>query len=374
MTPAAVLAGIGAWVPATAVRNDELVSRLGDDFDAEWIRDRTGIEQRHVLAPGEATSDLAVEAGCRALASAGSVAVDALVVATNTPDRLSPAIAPEVAARLGLGPIAAFDVGAVCAGFVYALATAAGLIAADTAAGVLVIGADAFSTVLDPTDPTTRAVFGDGAGAVLVRAGRPGERGTLAGLHLGSDGSRRTLIEIPGGGSRQRSTGSPVQPADMYFRMQGRAVFAQAVIRMSESVRRTAARVGWPVGDIDRVVLHQANARILAAVARRLELPPERFVSNIAQVGNTVAASIPLALVAGHASGELQPGHRVVLAGFGGGLAWGSAALVWPELPAGLAPHEKFDQAGHLISPPTVVPSLPSRPSDPPSEQQGERR
>lgn len=346
MARAAVVAGVGAWVPTTVVRNDELVSSW--DADAEWIRVRTGIEQRHVLAPGQATSDLAVEAGRRALACAGTGAADALVVATSTPDQLSPAIAPDVAARLGLGPIGAFDVGAVCTGFVYALATAAGLIAAQAADSVLVIGADAFSTVLDPADLTTRALFGDGAGAVLLRAGAAGERGALAGLHLGSDGTRRTLIEIPGGGSRQRSVGLPVKEEDTYFRMQGRAAFAQAVNRMSESVQHTAARVGWPVGGIDRLVLHQANARILAAVARTLQVPLDRFVSNIARVGNTVAASVPLALAAGLACGQLRPGHRVVLAGFGGGLTWGSVALVWPELPAGpaTAPGTRSDQPG----------------------------
>jgi 3-oxoacyl-[acyl-carrier-protein] synthase-3 len=287
-----------------------------------------------VLAAGEATSDLAVAAGRRALESARVPAADALVVATNTPDQLSPAIAPDVATRLGFGPVAAFDVGAVCTGFLYALATAAGLIAAETADTVLVIGADAFSTVLDPADLTTRAVFGDGAGAVLLRAGTADERGALTGLCLGSDGTRRDLIEIPGGGSRQRSLGLPVKEEDTYFRMQGRTVFAQAVHRMTESVRCSAARAGWPTEEVDRWVLHQANARILAAIARDLRVPLSRFVSNIAEVGNTVAASVPLALAAGAASGELRPGDRVMLAAFGGGLTWGSVGLVWPELPA----------------------------------------
>ena len=333
MTRAAVLTGVGAWVPPTVVRNDELMPWW--DTDPEWIRTRTGIEQRHVVGTGQATSDLAVEAGRRALASAGASVADALVIATNTPDQLSPAIAPDVAARLGLGPVAAFDVGAVCTGFIYALATAAGLIAAETVDSVLVIGADAFSTVLDPTDLTTRAVFGDGAGAVLLRAGTAGERGALTGLNLGSDGTRRELIEIPGGGSRQRSLGLPVKEEDTYFRMQGRPVFAQAVHRMTQSVQLTAERAGWPVGEVDRWVLHQANARILAAIARNLRVPLDRFVSNIAQVGNTVAASVPLALAAGVRSGELRTGDRVVLAAFGGGLTWGSVGLVWPELPAG---------------------------------------
>jgi 3-oxoacyl-[acyl-carrier-protein] synthase-3 len=346
MARAAVLAGLGGWVPPTVVRNDELMPWW--DTDPEWIRVRTGIEQRHVLAAGEATSDLAVEAGRRALASARTTTADALVVATNTPDQLSPAIAPDVAARLGLGPVAAFDVGAVCTGFVYALAAAAGLIAADTADTVLVIGADTFSTVLDPADLTTRAVFGDGAGAVLLRAGTDSEPGALTGLSLGSDGTRRHLIEIPGGGSRQRSSGLPVKEEDTYFRMQGRPVFAQAVHRMSESARRTAARAGWPLAEVDRWVLHQANARILAAIARNLQVPLGRFVSNIAQVGNTVAGSVPLALVAGVNSGELRPGNRVVLAAFGGGLTWGSVGLVWPELPAGsgTAPHIRPEASG----------------------------
>ncbi|MBV9823905.1 MAG: beta-ketoacyl-ACP synthase 3 [Actinobacteria bacterium] len=344
MARAAVLTGLGGWVPATVVGNEELMP-LAAGLDPDWIRVRTGIERRHVLAAGEATSDLAVAAGRRALDSAGATGADALVVATDTPDQLSPAIAPEVATRLELGPIAAFDVGAVCTGFVYALATAAGLIAAGTADSVLVIGADAFSTVLDPADLTTRAVFGDGAGAVLLRAGSAGEPGALTGLALGSDGSRRDLIEIPGGGSRQRSSGLPVKEEDTYFRMQGRTVFAQAVHRMTESVRVTTARAGWPADQVDRWVLHQANARILAAIARNLAVPPERFVSNIAEVGNTVAASVPLTLAAGHAAGELRAGDRVVLAAFGGGLTWGSVGLVWPELP-GAATETEFDARG----------------------------
>jgi 3-oxoacyl-[acyl-carrier-protein] synthase-3 len=328
---AAVLAGVGACLPRVVVPNDELVAWW--EADAEWIRARTGIERRHVVSPGEATSDLAVAAGRQALRNAGVGTVGAVVVATGTPDQLSPAVAPQVAARLGLGPVAAFDIGAVCTGFVYALAAAAGLLAAGTARSALVIGADAFTTVLDPDDLTTRAVFGDGAGAVVLRAGTAGEPGALTGLRLGSDGERHRLIEIPGGGSRQRATGQPVKESDLYFRMQGRAVFSQAVTRMAATARDSAADAGWAPGDVDRWVLHQANARILAAVARELRVPVERFVSNIATVGNTVAASVPLALADGLAGGRLRAGHRVVLAAFGGGLTWGSAATVWPDLP-----------------------------------------
>ncbi|MFI7316749.1 beta-ketoacyl-ACP synthase III [Streptomyces venezuelae] len=330
MGGAAVLAGLGAWLPPDVVTNADLAAVL--DTDDEWIRTRTGIRQRHIVAPGAATSDLAVQAGVRALKSAGQEHVDAVIVATSTPDRPCPATAPEVASRLGLRGVAAFDVGAVCTGFVYGLATAAGLLAADVAGSVLVIGADTFSTILDPRDRTTRAVFGDGAGAVLLKSGAFGEAGALRGLTLGSDGSRGELIEIPGGGSRQRSTGRPVTDEDLYFTMQGRAVFSEAVRRMAASVRESAERIGWRLADIDRFVPHQANARITAALAERLDVPVDTFASNIDRVGNTVAASIPLALADDAASGRLRAGDRVLLTGFGGGLTWGSVALTWPEL------------------------------------------
>ncbi|MEV1026139.1 beta-ketoacyl-ACP synthase III [Streptomyces sp. NPDC050264] len=329
---AAVVTGLGAWVPPTVLTNEELAGRL--DTSDEWIRSRTGIRRRHVIAPGEATGDLAVEAGKRALKSAGASSADVVVVATSTPDHPCPATAPDVADRLGLTGAAAFDIAAVCTGFVYALGTAAGLIASGFAQSALVIGADTFSTILAPGDRTTRAIFGDGAGAVYLRAGSAAEPGALMGLHLGSDGSRRDLIEVRAGGSRQRSTGLPAEEADTYFTMAGRAVFSQAVRNMAASVRSTARLAGWDTEDVDRVVLHQANARILAAVADQIDLPADRFPSNIDRVGNTVAASIPLALADACAAGDVRPGQRVVLGGFGGGLTWGSVALVWPDVPA----------------------------------------
>ncbi|KUN75065.1 beta-ketoacyl-ACP synthase III [Streptomyces griseoruber] len=332
MERAAVVAGLGGWVPPTVVSNDQLAEVL--DTSDEWIRRRTGIRERRWVSPGQSTGDLAVEAGRRALASAGLEGVDAVVLATSSPDRHCPATAPEVATRLGLGPVPAFDVAAVCTGFVYALATGAGLVALGAAETVLVVGADAFSTLLAPDDRSTRVIFGDGGGAVVLRAGSSTEPGALTGLNLGSDGSLSDLIEVPAGGSRQRSTGVPAKTEDTYFTMQGQTVYAQAVRRMAESVQETVERTGWNLAEIDSFVLHQANARILAAVARRLGRPPERFLSNIETRGNTVAASIPLALADGVASGELRPGHKVVLAGFGGGLTWGSMALVWPRLAA----------------------------------------
>ncbi|MFD7506341.1 beta-ketoacyl-ACP synthase III [Streptomyces sp. NPDC059850] len=330
MNRAAVLAGLGTWLPENVVTNDELARRL--DTSDEWIRTRTGIRQRHVIGPGQSTGDLAVEAGRRALKSAGTEQADMVMVATSTPDRPCPATAPDVASRLGLTGVPAFDIAAVCTGFVYALGMAASVIASGAAGSVLVIGADTFSTILDPEDRTTRAVFGDGAGAVLLRPGDPGEPGALGGLDLGSDGSRSELIEVPAGGSRQKASGLSAQEVGAYFTMRGRAVFSEAVRRMTTSVETAAQRLGWALGDVDRVVLHQANARILAAVADRMGLPVRRFVSNIGRVGNTVAASIPLALADGVIEGELRPGQRVVLGGFGGGLTWGALGLRWPDI------------------------------------------
>ncbi|MEU0390452.1 beta-ketoacyl-ACP synthase III [Streptomyces chartreusis] len=329
---AAVVAGLGSWVPPTVVTNDDLARQL--DTSDEWISSRTGIRRRHVIDPGGSTGDLAVEAGRRALKSAGEERADIVVVATSTPDRPCPATAPEVADRLGLGGVGAFDIAAVCTGFVYALGTAAGFVQAGFARSVLVIGADTFSTILNPADRTTRAIFGDGAGAVYLRAGAATEPGALTGLHLGSDGGQSDLIQVAAGGSRQRSTGRSPAAEATYFTMEGRPVFAEAVRHMAASVTTTAGAAGWAVEDIDKVVLHQANARILAAVAERIDVPLERFPANIERVGNTVAASIPLALADASADGELLPGQRVVLGGFGGGLTWGSVALVWPDITA----------------------------------------
>ncbi len=339
MTGSAVVAGLGAWLPTRRVTNADLAGQL--NTSDEWITSRTGIRQRYVVEPGTATVDLATGAGELALRSAGLTSTDAVILATATPDRPCPASAPEVAARLGMADRAAFDVAAVCTGFVYALATAAGFIGAGIADTTLVIGADTFSTILDPGDRTTRAVFGDGAGAVVVRRGTADEPGALHGFDLGSDGQNAELIMVPGGGSRQRSAGRPPQPGDDYFTMQGRAVFMQAVLRMSESSRNAVKRAGWQLDQVDRLVAHQANLRILHAVADQLSLRTEQVVTNIETVGNTVAASIPLALADAASAGTLQPGHRVLLTAFGGGLTWGSVVLRWPDITV----HRSTDQS-----------------------------
>lgn len=330
MTRAAVVAGLGSWVPPRIVSNEELSERLATSD--EWIRTRTGIRERRVVDPGMSTADLAAEAGQRALKSGGDVRVGAVVLATTTPDYLCPGTAPEVASRLGHSGVAALDVGAVCTGFVYALATGAGLIGIGLADRVLVIGADTFSTILDPNDRTTTAIFGDGAGAVVLRAGHRTEPGALGPFDLGSDGDLADLITIPAGGSRQRSVGGPAPSSDYYFQMQGKRVFENAVLRMAESAHKALYRAGWRIDQVDRFVGHQANARILRILAEKIGIQQDRIVCNIETVGNTAAASIPLVLTDAARDGRLRAGHRVLLTAFGGGLTWGSTTLDWPDI------------------------------------------
>jgi 3-oxoacyl-[acyl-carrier-protein] synthase-3 len=330
--PAAVIAGLGGWLPPRVVTNDDLAAVL--DTSDTWIRSRTGISQRRRVEPGTATGDLAVEAGQLALKAAGGTAADAVVLATTTPDRPCPATAPWVAARLGLAGAAAFDVSAVCSGFLYGLAAAAGLIAAGTAGRVLLIGAETYSAILDPADRGTAAIFGDGAAAVVLRAGQPGEPGAVHGIVLGSDGDHSDLIMIPAGGARQRSARTPAADRDHYFQMAGQPTYRHAVARMSAASLDALDKAGWRPADVDRLAAHQANARITAAVGDRLGIPAHRRLSNIALVGNTAAASIPLLLGESVLAGTLKPGHRTLLVAFGGGLTWGAATVVWPDVTA----------------------------------------
>jgi 3-oxoacyl-[acyl-carrier-protein] synthase III len=331
-TRAAVVQGVGGCVPPRCVDNNELSSRLATS-DA-WIRERLGIARRHV-ADGVSTVDLAVEAGARALemadAGAGMGALDVVLLATTTPDRLCPASAPEVASRLGYTGIAAFDVNAVCAGFVHALATGNGLIRGHMADRVLVIGADVFTTLVDPEDRLTASIFGDGAGALVLRAGDPDEPGALRAFDLGSDGSQVAAVEVPGGGARDR-LGMPVANQRAYLVMDGPAVFRRAVREMTASSLRVLDKAEWDAASVRRFVPHQANIRIIHGVAEQLGIGAERVVANIQDVGNTVAASIPLALADAHDAGRLAAGQRVLMTSIGAGLAWGSAALTWPRL------------------------------------------
>ncbi|TDC77874.1 beta-ketoacyl-ACP synthase III [Streptomyces hainanensis] len=326
----AIIEGIGGWLPPRVVTNDELAARL--DTSDEWIRTRTGIRARHVVSDGMLTSQLAVQAGAKALKSAGTDDVDMVVLATTTPDRPCPATAPEVARQLGLTGRPAFDVMAVCTGFLYALATASGLVAAGTADRVLVVGAEAFSTIVDPGDRSAAAVFGDGAGALLLRAGDDGEPGAVGPVTLGSDGALTDLITVRAGGVEERTRPRPMDDADRYFAMRGREVFGHAVTRMTQAALTAVDQAGWRPEDVDRLVGHQANLRILHAVADQLDLPHDRLVIHLDQVGNTAAASIPLALWHANATGRLRPGDRVALTAFGGGATWGATTLTWPAL------------------------------------------
>ncbi|MFC8130929.1 beta-ketoacyl-ACP synthase 3 [Streptomyces sp. NPDC057302] len=336
-----MLEGLAGVVPPRAVSNDELPAAW--ETDDAWVRRRTGIGTRHWVGPGVSTGDLAFEAAGRALdvaaaapvhplGAATAPRVDAVIVATSTPDRPMPAMAPQLAHRLGLGEVAAWDVAAACSGFVYALATAAGAIGAGIAHRVLVVAADVYSTLIAPEDRGAGVVFADGAGAVVLRRGEYGEPGSVLGFDLGSDGAGHELIEVPGGGALARSAPHRYTTADLHFRMRGRDVFQHAVTRMTLSSQVLLKNVGWSVEDVDRFVAHQANARILNAVADRIPVPADRQVANIDRVGNTGAASIPLALADAAGSGRLHAGERVLLTSFGAGLTWGSAALLWPDL------------------------------------------
>ncbi|MGK4580260.1 beta-ketoacyl-ACP synthase III [Kitasatospora sp. HPMI-4] len=321
----AVVTGIGSCLPPDVVSNDDLSLVL--DTTHDWIFSRTGIARRHVVRPGTSTGDLGTAAGAAALESAGRRGCDLVLLATTTPDQRCPATAPQIAARLGLAGVPAFDLAAVCSGFVYGLTVAASMIGAGTYDSVLLIGAETYSTIVDPADRGTAVLFGDGAAAVVLERGLPGTPGEVLHVELGSDGDHAGLISVPGGGSRAPHLDDD---ASRHFRMDGREVYVRAVAAMTRSARSVAEAVGWRPEEIDAFVGHQANARILRAVARRLGVAEERVVSQLAEVGNTAGASIPLALAWAASQGRLAKGDRVLLTAFGGGLTWGSAAMVWP--------------------------------------------
>jgi 3-oxoacyl-[acyl-carrier-protein] synthase-3 len=316
--------GCGGYLPETIVTNDELAKRV-DTTDA-WITERTGIKQRHIAAKGELTSDLAVKAAKRALAVAAIAAseIDLIVVATSTPDETFPATATRVQARLGVGDAIAFDVQAVCAGFVYALSVADNFLKCGQARTALVIGAETFSRILDWNDRATCVLFGDGAGAVLLRAtpgnGNGQDRGVLS-THLHADGRLHDALYVDGGVSSTGTVG--------HLRMEGREVFKHAVVKLADVVEEALKANGLTGADIDWLVPHQANRRIIDGMARKLGLGANKVVVTVDRHANTSAASIPLALAEASGDGRLQPGHLVLLEAIGGGLAWGASAIRW---------------------------------------------
>lgn len=324
MTIRAVVRGVGHYLPARVVENAEFEGKL--DTTDEWIRSRTGIERRHFAAEGETTSQLAIKAAEAALADAGLNAgdIDAIVVATSTPDFTFPSVATMVQAGLGNTNAFAFDVQAVCAGFVFALANANGMILSGQAKRVLVIGAETFSRIMDWADRGTCVLFGDGAGALIVEAaegtGTAADRGILA-SDLHSDGRYRELLYVDGGVSTNGQSG--------HLRMQGNAVFKHAVQKLAETAHTALEKAGLTPDDVSWIVPHQANLRIITATAERMQVPMERVVVTVADHGNTSAASIPLALSTARARGQIKAGDLIVTEAIGGGLAWGSVVLRW---------------------------------------------
>ncbi len=323
MTIRAVVRGVGHYLPDRVVPNSEFESIV--ETSDEWIRARSGIERRHFAAEGQTTSDLATRAAHAALADAGVAAdtVDAIILATSTPDLTFPASATMVQHAIGMTRGFAFDVQAVCAGFVYALANANALIVSGQAERVLVIGAETFSRLMDWTDRSTCVLFGDGAGALLLEAqagsGTTGDRGILA-SDLHSDGRFRDLLYVDGGVSTH-TTG--------HLRMQGKEVFRHAVEKLAETAHAALAKAGLTAEDVDWIVPHQANLRIISATAQRMQVPMDRVVVTVQDHGNTSAASIPLALSVGRARGQIKTGDLLVTEAIGGGLAWGSVVLRW---------------------------------------------
>lgn len=317
MSVKSVVIGTGSALPKRCVSNDELAARI--DTSDEWIVERTGIRQRYIAGEGETTATLAAEAAAKAIEAAGLEAsdVDMIIVATATPDQTFPATATKVQAMLGIDDCVAFDVAAVCTGFLYALSVADSMLRGGNARRALVIGSETFSRILDWEDRTTCVLFGDGAGAMLLEA-REGEAGVLA-TKLHAQGQHNELLYTDGGVSTTGSAG--------VVKMRGREVFRHAVVNLAEVVGETMEKAGMSAADIDWIVPHQANARILDATAKKLGVSADRVVMTVDQHANTSAASVPLAFDVAVRDGRIKRGEIVLLEAMGGGLTWGAAAL-----------------------------------------------
>ena len=312
------IVGTGSYLPANVVSNDELARRI--DTSDEWIRGRTGIRQRHLADPSQSSSDLAHQAALQAMAAAGITAaeLDLIIVATSTPDFIFPSTACILQAKLGAKRCPAFDVQAVCSGFVYALDIADKYIRSGAYNRALIVGAEVFSRILDWNDRGTCVLFGDGAGAVVLAAGdKPGVRASV--LH--ADGSHAGILSTPGRVCGGKVTGDP------FLRMDGQAVFKLAVRVLDEVARETLALCDMQPTDVDWLIPHQANVRILDATAKKLGIAPDKVIVTVDRHANTSAASVPLALDVGVRDGRIKPGHNVLLEGVGGGFTWGAALV-----------------------------------------------
>jgi 3-oxoacyl-[acyl-carrier-protein] synthase-3 len=328
-TPSTVILGTGSYAPDRILTNEDLAKMV--DTSDEWIRARSGIRERRIAAPDEATSDLAVQAARRALEDAGIGAsdIDLLVVATLTPDYPMPSTACIVQHKLGVPSSAAcFDLNAACSGFIYALDTACALISSGRYRKALVIGAEKLSSVVDWQDRGTCLLFGDGAGAAVIGASDKAGIG-LIGTKLGAHGEDTDLLLIPGGGSRTPTTAESIARGDQFIKMKGKEVFKLAVRVMEEAARDILEQHGVAAHQIGLVIPHQANLRIIDAIAQYLELPVERFFVNVDRYGNTSAASIPIALDEARKAGRIKPGDLTLLVAFGAGLTYGSALIRW---------------------------------------------
>ncbi|WP_434287426.1 beta-ketoacyl-ACP synthase III [Celeribacter sp. SCSIO 80788] len=324
MTVRAVVAGVGHYLPSRVVENAEFEKNL--DTSDEWIRTRSGIERRHFAAEGETTSMLGAEAAKAALKDAGLEPsdIDAVIVATSTPDLTFPSVATMIQNALGMSCGFAFDVQAVCAGFIYALSNANAQIVSGQAKRVLVIGAETFSRIMDWEDRSTCVLFGDGAGALVLEAregaGTPQDRGILS-VDLNSDGSYKDMLYVDGGVSTTGTAGK--------LRMQGNALFRQAVQKLAETAETAIGKAGLTPEDIDWIVPHQANIRIIEGTAKKLGHSMDQVVVTVQDHGNTSAASIPLAMSVGKARGQIKEGDVCVAEAIGGGLAWGAVVIRW---------------------------------------------
>ncbi len=323
--PSASLISVASWLPEQRLTNADL-EKLVDTSD-EWIRSRTGIAERRIAAPGDATSDLAARAGAIAIERAGvqPADIDLLIVATSTPDMVLPSTACLAQAKMGL-TCPAFDLNAACTGFIYAIEMATAVIEAGRARTVMVIGADVLSSIVDYSDRSTCILFGDGAGAVILQASD--EPGVLS-VHLGADGSGADLLYVPAGGSAAPATCERISAGETYMRMNGNEVFKFAVRAIPQVTNEALADSGLTLADVDWLVPHQANQRITDTVAQRLGMPSERVVCRIEDTGNTSSASIPIALDSLYREGHLRPGHILALVGFGAGLTYGAAIIRW---------------------------------------------
>ncbi len=328
--PRAAITGIGVYLPEKRLTNSDLEKLV--DTSSDWIIQRTGIKERRIAGPEETTFSMAVEASRRALVAArlGPEKLDLIICATLIPEYLFPSTAVLVQNSLGASRAAGFDIEAACAGFVYALSVAKAYILSGMAENILVIGSETMSRVVDWQDRNTCVLFGDGAGAVVVKAVRGKEEGgEIESVVLLSDGSKAEALIIPGGGSKAPTSEETVRQRLHFIKMNGPEVFKSAVRGMADACNEAARRIDLTLEDVDLMVAHQANARIVEAVQRRLGIPDEKVYQNLQRYGNTSAASIPIALYDAQQEGRLKPGMRVAVAGFGGGFSWGAAIIRW---------------------------------------------